>query len=109
MTARAASVLVVEDEALIRLMLVDMLEDGLGHRVVAEAGNVLEGMSLAENTEFDLAVLDINLRGWNVLPVAQTIENRGLPFLFVSGTSARIFPRRLATGCWSKSRSRFRS
>jgi hypothetical protein len=60
-----------------------MLEDGLGHRVVAEAGSVLEGKSLAENTEFDFAVFDINLWGRNVLPVAQAIEKRGLPFLFV--------------------------
>jgi CheY-like chemotaxis protein len=87
MTARAASVLVVEDEALIRLMLVDMLEEGLGHRVVAEAGNLLEGKSLAESTDFDLAVLDINLRGWNVLPVAQA-----LPFLFVSGYKRTDLP-----------------
>lgn len=92
MTARAASVLVVEDEALIRPMLVDMLEGGLGHRVVAEAGNVLEGMSLAENTEFDLAVLNINVRGRNVLSVAQAIEKRGLPFLFVSGYKRTDLP-----------------
>ncbi len=92
MTARAASVLVVEDEALIRLMLVDMLEEGLGHRVVAEAGSVLEGNMLAETTEFDLAVLDINLRGYNVLPVALTIEKRGLPFLFVSGYKRTDLP-----------------
>lgn len=92
MTARAASVLVVEDEALIRPMLVDMLEGGLGHRVVAEAGNVLEGMSLAENTEFDLAVLNINVRGRNVLPVAQAIAKRGLPFLFVSGYKRTDLP-----------------
>ena len=92
MTARAACVLVVEDEALIRLMLVDMLEDGLGHRVVAEAGSVLEGKSLAENTEFDFAVLDINLCGRNVLPVAQAIEKRGLPFLFVSGYKRTDLP-----------------
>ncbi|QQN66659.1 response regulator [Bradyrhizobium diazoefficiens] len=92
MTARAASVLVVEDEALIRPMLVDMLEGGLGHRVVAEAGNVLEGMSLAENTEFDLAVLNINVRRRNVLPVAQAIEKRGLPFLFVSGYKRTDLP-----------------
>lgn len=92
MIARAASVLVVEDEALIRPMLVDMLEGGLGHRVVAEAGNVLEGMSLAENTEFDLTVLNINVRGRNVLPVAQAIEKRGLPFLFVSGYKRTDLP-----------------
>jgi hypothetical protein len=44
-------------------MLVDMLEDGLGHRVVAEAGSVLGGMSLAENTKFDLAVTSTSAAG----------------------------------------------
>jgi CheY-like chemotaxis protein len=92
MADRAASVLVVEDEALIRLMLVDMLEQNLGHRVVGEAGSLPEGKSLAENAEFDLAILDVNLDGWNVLPVAQTIEKRGLPFLFVSGYKRTDLP-----------------
>src|SRR5262245_55786195 len=92
MTARSASILVVEDEALIRLMLVEMLEADLGHRVVAEAGSVSEGESLVENTEFDLAILDINLCGWNVLPVAQAIEKRGVPFLFVSGYKRTDLP-----------------
>lgn len=109
MTARAASVLVVEDEALIRPMLVDMLEGGLGHRLVAEAGNVLEGMSLAENTEFDLAVLNINVRGRNVLPVAQAIEKRGLPFLFVSGYKRTDLPALFGDRLLVESRSRFRS
>ena len=92
MTARAASVLVVEDEALIRLMLVDMLEVDLGHRVVAEAGSMPEGKSLAENAEFDFAILDVNLRGRNVLPVAEAIEKRGVPFLFVSGYKRTDLP-----------------
>lgn len=92
MTARAASVLVVEDEVLIRLMLVDMLEGDLGHRVVAETGSVPEGKSLAESTEFDLAILDVNLSGLNVLPVAQAIEKRGVPFLFVSGYKRADLP-----------------
>ena len=92
MTPRTASVLVVEDEALIRLMLVDMLEGELGHRVVAETGSVPEGQSLAENIEFDLAILDVNLDGKNVLPVAQAIENRGVPFLFVSGYKRADLP-----------------
>jgi DNA-binding response OmpR family regulator len=92
MTARAACVLVIEDEGLIRLMLVDMLEEDLGHRVVAEAGSVPEGKSLAENAEFDLAILDVNLSGSNVLPVAHAIEKRGLPFLFVSGYKRADLP-----------------
>jgi CheY-like chemotaxis protein len=92
MIAHSASVLVVEDEALIRLMLVDMLEQGLGLSVVAEAGSVSEGTSLAEVSEFDLAILDVNLWGLNVLPVAQAIEKRGLPFLFVSGYKRADLP-----------------
>jgi len=92
MASRAASVLVIEDEALIRMMLVDMLEEGLGHRVIAVAGNVPDGELLAENAEFDLAILDVNLIGRNVLPVAQAIEKRGVPFLFVSGYKRTDLP-----------------
>lgn len=78
------SILLVEDEAIIRMMLVEMLEE-LGHRVIAEAGNVQDGRSLAEIEEFDIAILDINLDGQNVQPVAEAVAARGLPFLFVSG------------------------
>jgi CheY-like chemotaxis protein len=78
------SILLVEDEAIIRMMLVEMLEE-LGHRVIAEAGNVQDGRSLAEMEDFDLAILDINLDGQNVQPVAEAVAARGLPFLFVSG------------------------
>jgi CheY-like chemotaxis protein len=41
-----ASIFLVEDEALIRMMLAEMVEE-LGHRVVAEAGNIKEGQALA--------------------------------------------------------------
>ena len=44
-----------------------------------------DGRSLAEIEEFDLAILDINLAGQNVQPVAEAVAARGLPFLFVSG------------------------
>ena len=79
-----ASVFLVEDEALIRLMLADMIE-GLGHRVVAEAGNIQVGQALAQAVIFDLAVLDINIAGYSISPVAEIIDGRGLPFLFVTG------------------------
>jgi len=42
-----ASIILVEDEALIRMMLADMIEE-LGHRVVAEAGNIQVGQALAQ-------------------------------------------------------------
>lgn len=81
---RPASILLVEDEALIRMMLFEMIED-LGHRVIAEAGSVIEGRSLAEIEQYDLAILDINLKGNNVRPVAEAIAARRLPLFFLSG------------------------
>lgn len=86
-----ASILVVEDEALIRMMLVEMVEE-LGHEVIAEAGNLPEAQSLAEIEQYDLAILDINLRGTDVRPVAEIVRSRGLPFFFVSGYGSGGLP-----------------
>jgi len=79
-----ASIFLVEDEALIRMMLAEMVEE-LGHRIVAEAGNVRDARALAETIFFDIAILDINIAGSSIAPVAEIIDRRGLPFLFVSG------------------------
>jgi CheY-like chemotaxis protein len=49
-------VLLVEDEALIRMMIIEMLEE-LGHRVSGEAGRIAPAVSLAQTAEFDLALL----------------------------------------------------
>jgi CheY-like chemotaxis protein len=87
-----ASIFLVEDEGLIRLMLADMVEE-LGHRVVAEAGTIEVGQALAETAIFDLAILDINIAGRIISPVAEIVHRRGLPFVFVSsyGPEARAF------------------
>ena len=85
------SILLIEDEALIRMMLVEMVEE-LGHRVVAEAGSVMVGRSLAEIAEYDLAILDINLQGFSVEPIAEAIRDRGLPFFFLSGYGSAGVP-----------------
>jgi CheY-like chemotaxis protein len=68
-----ASIILVEDEALIRMMLADMIEE-LGHRVVAEAGNIQVGQALAQAAIFDLAVLDINIAGYSI-PYGQKIKS----------------------------------
>ena len=78
---RHAAILLVEDNALIRMMIAGMLEE-LGHQVVAEAGRFEEARRLAETAEFDIALLDIKLDHKSVAPVAEVIEKRGLPFLF---------------------------
>jgi CheY-like chemotaxis protein len=81
---RKAAIFLVEDEALIRMMIIGMLDE-LGHNVVAEAGNIQEGMVLAETAEFDVALLDINVGGESIVPIAEIIRGRGLPFLFITG------------------------
>ncbi|MBV8699437.1 response regulator [Bradyrhizobium sp.] len=86
-----ASVIIVEDEALIRMMLVEMVEN-LGHKVIGEAGRINEGRSLAETQEYDLAILDINLQGFNVQPVAEAVRSRGRPVLFLSGYGSNGAP-----------------
>jgi len=88
---RHASILLVEDEALIRMMLVEMLEE-LGHKVVAEAATVDEGRSLAEHAAYDLAILDINLQGTNCGPIATAVVDRGVPLLFLSGYGSAGVP-----------------
>src|SRR6201995_3724181 len=82
-----ASIFLVEDETLVRMSLASMLEE-LGHRVVAEAGTIKAAGAIAMTGVFDLAILDINIDGLGIDPVAHVIERRGLPFLFVTGYGA---------------------
>jgi len=78
-------VLVVEDETLICLLLEDMLRD-LGCKVVGTASNFKRAAELAEREEsIDIAILDVNLGGQLVFPVADILVRRGIPFLFATG------------------------
>jgi CheY-like chemotaxis protein len=78
--------LVVEDETMIALMLEDML-DAFGCVVVDVAGTLSRGLDLAANESLDLdgAILDVNLGGEKVYPVAERLEARGVPFIFCTG------------------------
>jgi CheY-like chemotaxis protein len=80
----AARGLVVEDEYLVQLMLAELLAE-LGYDVVAVAANVKEGQQHAEQAKIDFALLDVNLGGEKVFPVADVLESRGIPFCFVTG------------------------
>ena len=80
----ARRVLVVEDEPLVAMNLEDMLT-GLGHIVTATATRIDKALSLVEVSEFNLAVLDINLAGSNTFQVAAILRRRGIPFIFTSG------------------------
>lgn len=80
----ARRVLIVEDEPLLAMNLEDMLTE-LGHLVTATATRIDKAISLAEGSDFNLAVLDINLAGSNTFQVAAILRERGIPFIFTSG------------------------
>ncbi|KQZ01169.1 hypothetical protein ASD45_10095 [Pseudolabrys sp. Root1462] len=84
-------ILVVEDEFLIRTLLEDMLVD-LGHEIAGSAATVDQARALAVAGGFDLAILDVNLEGQEIFPVAQILAERNLPFIFVTGYGAGGLP-----------------
>ena len=85
------SVFVVEDEVMIRMMVTDMLEE-LGYRVAAEAGEIGEAIRLAKSAEFEIAILDVNVNGKVISPVAEVIQGRNRPFVFATGYGAQGLP-----------------
>lgn len=89
--SNGGSVFLVEDEAMIRMMVADMLED-LGYHVVAEAGEINEATRLAQSSQFDIAILDVNLNGKVISPVAELIQSRNIPFVFATGYGAQGVP-----------------
>lgn len=81
-------VLVVEDEYLIAMMLEDTLAS-FGCEVVGAAANLAAARRAAEEGGFDAAVLDINLGGQEVYPVADILRARAVPFMFLTGYTER--------------------
>jgi CheY-like chemotaxis protein len=78
------SVLVVEDEPLIAMMLEDLL-DLLGHRLAGSADSSADALPLIDDGGFDVAILDVNLRDGPSWPVADALEARGKPFVLATG------------------------
>ena len=79
------SILIVEDEPLIAMMLEDFLET-LGHRVVGTCESVDEAIARVEQGGFDLAIIDVQLKdGKSVWPVADKLAENGLPFVLATG------------------------
>ena len=79
-----ARILLVEDEPLIAMMLEDFLES-LGHRVHASCDSVEEALQAVDAGGFDIAVLDVNLKGENIWPVATRLREQNLPFVLATG------------------------
>jgi CheY-like chemotaxis protein len=91
MSTKGLRVFVVEDEAMIRILIADMLGE-LGHTLAAEASHIDEALRLTQSTEFDLAILDVNLRGKMITPVAELITARGRPIIFATGYGSEGLP-----------------
>jgi PAS domain S-box-containing protein len=87
--------LLVEDEALTGMMMSDMLTE-LGFDVIGPFGRVADAMAAVGREDFQAAVLDVNLDGEMVYPVADAVLARGVPFVFVTGYSAEGIDRRFA-------------
>lgn len=93
-------VFIVEDETLIALMLETMLEE-LGCVVLAVAGSVAEALRSLDGpaAQADAAILDVNIGGEKVYPVADALGERGVPYLFATGYGreglGELYPRRI--------------
>jgi DNA-binding response OmpR family regulator len=88
MTDNSLRILVVEDEMMIAFFIEDCLTT-LGHEVVGPASRVANAQRLVDTEAFDLALLDINVAGEEIFPVASQLKARGVPFLFLSGYGSR--------------------
>jgi CheY-like chemotaxis protein len=78
-------VLIAEDDAMISMMIEDMLTD-LGCLVVGPAHTLEAAMGLAATgSAIDVALLDVNLAGKSVFPVADVLRARGVPMVFCTG------------------------
>lgn len=78
------TILIVEDEPLIAMMLEDFLES-LGHTVGATCDSVEDALAKVDSSSFDLAILDVNLKGENVWPVATRLRETNVPFVLATG------------------------
>ena len=76
---------------MIRMLLQDMLAD-LGCKLAGEAGRIEEALTLAKQSEFDVAILDVNLNGQPISPVVDVLIERGVPFVFATGYGQRGVP-----------------
>ena len=86
-------ILVVEDEAMIAMLVEEMVLD-FGSEVVGPAAKMEEALRLASDASLDAAILDVNVGGAVVYPVADLLRARGVPIIFATGYGAGELPSR---------------
>ena len=90
-------IMVVEDEYLVASLIEQMLEIA-GCEVAGPIPRLAEAVQAAKNEACDAAILDVNLAGQQVVPVAEILSRRNIPFLFVTGYGSGSLPAAYA-GC----------
>jgi CheY-like chemotaxis protein len=88
-------ILVVEDEPLVAMNLSKSLAE-LGFHVVGPFSTLAKAATAAVETEVDAALLDVNLSGKVVYPVADILASKNVPFAFITGYSTEALPSRYA-------------
>lgn len=94
MSLAGKRVLLVEDEAILAMLVEDYLEE-MGCVVAATAARLDDAIAKAGSLPLDLAVLDVNLGGELSYPVAELLRARGVPFIFATGYGAVDLPEAL--------------
>ncbi|HEX5282097.1 MAG TPA: response regulator [Micropepsaceae bacterium] len=88
-------VMLVEDEALVGLMIADFLSE-LGYRVMGPFTKTEDAMETAKTAQLAAAVLDVNIAGEEIYPLAEFLQRRNVPFVFVTGYGADGIDKRFA-------------
>ncbi len=87
------NILIVEDEFLIAIHAAEVME-GLGFSVVGPVATIEQGLELLQESVLDGAILDVNLSGTLIFPVAEALADRNIPFILTSGYEATGLPER---------------
>jgi len=88
-------VLVVEDEYFVAILIEEILESA-GCIVMGPVPRLPEALDAVDHEDYDVAVLDVNLAGERINPVADALCERNVPFLFVTGYGANALPAEYA-------------
>jgi DNA-binding response OmpR family regulator len=91
LTLKGLRTLVAEDEYLIATEIVSMLRE-LGCRALGPVPDVASGLRLLEQARPDCAVLDVDLRGEQVLPLARALQKQDVPLVFATGYGSATLP-----------------
>ena len=92
---KGVRVLVVEDEYFVAILIEEILESA-GCIVTGPIPRLRETLDAAHHDDCDAAVLDVNLAGERINPVADVLAERNVPFVFVTGYGANALPSEYA-------------